>query len=145
MSGGYEIQGCDGRIVSLRGGQLATMETADGAGFVRRPAPEDGLLLDLKSESIFIPAANMRAALRGTAVKTERVELQPARRGDSVVLERNGGFSQKVLDRSGILIGTKRSTFMLPTRAAKELLAELDPPRSPTRRPPSKVADVLER
>jgi uncharacterized protein Veg len=145
MTAGYRISDCDGRILSLKQGQLATMETADGSGFVRRPAPEDGVLLDLKSESIFVPAASLRAALRGAAIKIERAELRPARRGDSVVLEQNGGFSHKTLECSGILIGTKPSSFLVPTRVAKQLLAELEPQQSVVPRSPGKGAHSMER
>ena len=125
---GYALPDCDGHVVSLKKGQLVTMETADGAGFVRQPAPDDGILLELKSESLFIPAANLRSALRGTPTRTAGVQMRLARKGDCVVLETKGVISRESLAKEGLLIGTRRSSLLIPTSKAQELLADLDAP-----------------
>lgn len=107
----------------MRRGQLATFEM--GGGFVRRPAPSDSLLLDLRSETILLCATVVRSALRGAPTRSGNAEIRRGRRGESVVLEVNGGFCRRTLDTAGLLISTRLTTVFLPIPLTRTLLAEL--------------------
>jgi hypothetical protein len=59
----------DIEIYPIRKGQLATFEVDDG--FFREPAPCDGLLIETKTATIFVPSGEVARALE-TLQKDER-------------------------------------------------------------------------
>jgi hypothetical protein len=63
----------DRSISPVRAGQLATFEV--GGGFVRLPAPCHGIIVETKTTTIFIPAADVAAAL--ARLPKERGQSRP--------------------------------------------------------------------
>jgi hypothetical protein len=124
VSGSRPIAGADGEVRAIRLGQVATFES--GGGFVRKPAPADGILFDLRETTVFVKASDVRAALRGTSFRDEKLELRLAKRGEGVARPvSGGGFVRRPLEFDALVVGTRSTNLLLPVAAAKNLLAEL--------------------
>jgi hypothetical protein len=119
----FQIRGSDGSVRAIEGGQVATFEVE--GGFARRPAPESGLLLDLRSETVLLPAAEVRRAMQGAPVQCGTAQLRRVRKGDEVVLEVTGGFARKKVTMGGLLVGTRSTSVLLPVDVVDTLLADL--------------------
>jgi hypothetical protein len=68
-------------VKAILKGQLATFEVA-GGGFVRAPAPHDGLLIEATTTTLFLPASEVARLL------AELPKQHPARRPSQPALER---------------------------------------------------------
>lgn len=50
-------------VRAVLAGQLCTFASADRTGWVRRPAPHDGLLIETDADTLLVPVDQARAAL----------------------------------------------------------------------------------
>jgi hypothetical protein len=60
----------DLEVAAIRKGQLATFEVE--GGFVRRPAPCDGLLIETRSTTIFLPLSKIQKAVSALRIRQEK-------------------------------------------------------------------------
>jgi hypothetical protein len=72
----------DIRVQFIRKGQLATFEVE--GGFARKPAPSDGLLIELTTTSLFLPVEQIRRAGLEVAERPRTPPRQPDHARDDV-------------------------------------------------------------
>lgn len=46
-------------VREIRAGQTATFATGDGSGWMRRPVPADGILIEGDETTVFVPTADV--------------------------------------------------------------------------------------
>ena len=79
----------DTAVKAVLRGQLVTF-ASPGEAWVRRPAPEDALWIDLDCETLLVSASAVNAALGGSQVRSGVAELRLSPSGDAVLVEAAG-------------------------------------------------------
>jgi hypothetical protein len=123
----------DLEVHALRKGQVATFEVE--GGFVRRPAPCDGLLVETSSSTILVPVPELARALQELKKPRQEMgaserpvppkggwEVSAIRKGQLATFEVEGGFSRRAAPCDGLLVETSTTNILVPlTEVAKTL------------------------